>query len=172
MRAFWWRICLNSGRRVSTLPGLGQSGVNNWADSVADVITMDSFTAYGLRHLCCCCVVVGFFFFTHRKTVCTVSGSSLLRMFFFLRSQEDRLDSALTVDKSMDLEECQLIEQRFDGITQELNANEKRVEVVNDLGSQLIEKGHINSDEIRETTDRLNTRSAQLVSLSSSSLLW
>ena len=69
------------------------------------------------------------------------------------------MDSALTVDKSMDLEECQLIKQRFDGFTQELNANEKRVEVVNDLGSQLIEKGHINSDEIRDTTDRTNTRS-------------
>lgn len=85
------------------------------------------------------------------------------------------MDSALTVDKSMDLEECQLIEQRFDGFTQELNANEKRVEVVNDLGSQLIEKGHINSDEIRETTDRLNTRSAQVVASSLSSsllLLW
>lgn len=41
---------------------------------------------------------------------------------------------------------------------QELDANEKRVDLVNDLGSKLIDKGHINSDEIRETTNRLNTR--------------
>ena len=41
---------------------------------------------------------------------------------------------------------------------QELNANEKRVGVVNDLGGQLIEKGHINSDEIKDTIDGLNTK--------------
>lgn len=41
---------------------------------------------------------------------------------------------------------------------QELDANEKRVDLVNDLGSKLIDKGHINSDEIGETTNRLNTR--------------
>lgn len=58
----------------------------------------------------------------------------------------------------MDLEECQIIQQRFEGFQQELNANERRVELVNDLGSKLIDKGHINSDQIKETTDRLNTR--------------
>lgn len=58
----------------------------------------------------------------------------------------------------MDLEECQIIQQRFEGFQQELDANERRVELVNDLGSKLIDKGHINSDQIRETTDRLNTR--------------
>ena len=30
--------------------------------------------------------------------------------------------------------------------------------VVNDLGGQLIEKGHINSDEIKDTIDGLNTK--------------
>ena len=43
-------------------------------------------------------------------------------------------------------------------LLQELDANERRVELVNDLGSKLIDKGHINSDQIKETTDRLNTR--------------
>lgn len=42
--------------------------------------------------------------------------------------------------------------------SQELNANEKRVGVVNDLGGQLTEKGHINSDEIKDTIDGLNTK--------------
>lgn len=42
--------------------------------------------------------------------------------------------------------------------SQELNANEKRVGVVNDLGGQLIEKGHINSDEIKDTIDGLNRK--------------
>lgn len=78
--------------------------------------------------------------------------------FFFQLSKENRLDTALTVDKGMDLEECQIIQQRFEGFQQELDANERRVELVNDLGSKLIDKGHINSDQIRETTDRLNKR--------------
>lgn len=39
-----------------------------------------------------------------------------------------------------------------------MNANEKRVGVVNDLGGQLVDKGHINSDEIKDTIDGLNTK--------------
>lgn len=80
----------------------------------------------------------------------------------WINEKEDRLEAALTVEKSMDLEECQIIEQRFEGFQQELNANEKRVGVVNDLGGQLIEKGHINSDEIKDTIDGLNTKWANL----------
>ncbi|XP_031552905.1 spectrin beta chain, non-erythrocytic 1-like isoform X2 [Actinia tenebrosa] len=80
----------------------------------------------------------------------------------WIDEKENRLDTALTVDKSMDLEECQIIQQRFEGFQQELDANEKRVDLVNDLGSKLIDTGHINSDEIKETTDRLNTRWSNL----------
>ncbi|KAK2552536.1 Spectrin beta chain [Acropora cervicornis] len=80
----------------------------------------------------------------------------------WINEKEDRLEAALTVEKSMDLEECQIIEQRFDGFQQELNANEKRVGVVNDLGGQLLDKGHINSDEIKDTIDGLNTKWANL----------
>ncbi|XP_032239849.2 spectrin beta chain isoform X2 [Nematostella vectensis] len=76
----------------------------------------------------------------------------------WIDERENRLDTALTVDKGMDLEECQVIEQRFEGFQQELDANERRVQLVNELGGNLIEKGHINSDEIKETIDRLNTR--------------
>ncbi|KAM7448230.1 hypothetical protein ABFA07_003643 [Porites harrisoni] len=80
----------------------------------------------------------------------------------WINEKEDRLEAALTVEKSMDLEECQIIEQRFEGFQQELNANEKRVGVVNDLGGQLVDKGHINSDEIKDTIDGLNTKWANL----------
>ncbi|XP_015748733.1 PREDICTED: spectrin beta chain, non-erythrocytic 1-like [Acropora digitifera] len=80
----------------------------------------------------------------------------------WINEKEDRLEAALTVEKSMDLEECQIIEQRFEGFQQELNANEKRVGVVNDLGGQLLDKGHINSDEIKDTIDGLNTKWANL----------
>ncbi|KAJ7388705.1 hypothetical protein OS493_036144 [Desmophyllum pertusum] len=80
----------------------------------------------------------------------------------WINEKEDRLEAALTVEKSMDLEECQIIEQRFEGFQQELNANEKRVGVVNDLGDQLIGKGHNNSDEIKDNIDGLNTKWANL----------
>lgn len=49
---------------------------------------------------------------------CCHPSLTYINFLIFCILQEDRLEAALTVEKSMDLEECQIIEQRFEGFQQ------------------------------------------------------
>eukprot|EP00794_Sanderia_malayensis_P017796 gene17796-19573_t len=73
-----------------------------------------------------------------------------------------QLETYLKVEKTFDLEQCQAIEQRFEGFEQELRANQERLDNVNKLASELSEKSIISPDEVAGRVEDLNGRFVQL----------
>lgn len=60
-----------------------------------------------------------------------------------------------------DVEEVEILKARFDTFDQELKTNTAKVEVVNQLSSQLLESEHPYSDEVLAREKQLNERSVQ-----------
>ncbi|XP_028393281.1 spectrin beta chain, non-erythrocytic 1-like isoform X3 [Dendronephthya gigantea] len=80
----------------------------------------------------------------------------------WIAERENRLDTALRVDRTMDLEECRVIQQRIDNFTTECSGNEERLSKVNTLGTQLVDEGHPSADDIQKTTEKVNSRWVEL----------
>ncbi|CAH1264130.1 SPTBN1 [Branchiostoma lanceolatum] len=67
-----------------------------------------------------------------------------------------------TMEFGNDIEELEVVRHRFEGLEQEMNAQASRVAVVNQLGRQLLQNQHPNSNEIMARQNQLNSRWAAL----------
>ena len=72
-----------------------------------------------------------------------------------------------TMVATEDIEEVEILKARFDTFDQEMNTNIGKVELVNQLSSQLLENEHPNSTDVTNREKQLNERfdSIKLLSL-------
>ncbi|CAH1792317.1 unnamed protein product [Owenia fusiformis] len=73
----------------------------------------------------------------------------------WMREKEKVLD---TMEPSDDIEDCEVLRQRFLTLDQEMSANASKVDTVNQLARQLIQVEHPNSDQVLDRQNGLNER--------------
>jgi len=63
-----------------------------------------------------------------------------------------------TMVATEDVEEVEILKARFETFDEEMKANADKVEVVNQLSSQLLKNEHPNAEEVMSREDHLNKK--------------